>query len=231
MKYSRHELVIGKAAQKKLQDSVVAVVGVGALGCVAANLLARSGVSLLLVDKDVVSVSDLHRQILFEEKDVGFGKVEKAKEYLSKVNFDIKISVHNLNLSSKNIQVLKGCDLILDCTDNLETKFLLNEFSVKNNIPLVFGSATKDKGYVFNILQKGPCLECFLGGSKTLITCSNDGVLNYLTSVIGSLQVSQVFKILLKEGYEKHLIRFDAYNLELSKIKVSKKKDCSVCGE
>lgn len=230
MKYSRHESVIGKEAQKKLQSSIGGVVGVGALGCVAADLLARSGVNLVLIDRDVVSVSDLHRQILFNEKDIGSSKVEKAKEYLSKINSDIKIKHHNLDWSSKNIEVLKDCDLILDCTDNLDTKFLLNEFAVKNKIPLVYGSATKDKGYVFNILPNCPCLNCFLEGSKALITCSSAGVLNYLTSIIGSLQVSQAFKILLKKDYEKDLIRFDADKLELSKIKVSKKKNCGVCG-
>lgn len=230
MKYSRHELVIGKEAQKKLQNSLVAIVGVGALGCIAANLLARSGVNLVLIDKDVVSVSDLHRQILFSEQDVGSSKVEKAKEHLSKVNSDIKIKSHNLDLGSKNIEILKGCDLILDSTDNLDTKFLLNMFAVENKIPLVYGAATKDKGYVFNILPKGPCLNCFLEGSKTLITCSSAGVLNYLTSIIGSLQVSQAFKILLKKGYEKDLLRFDADKLNISRIKVSKKKNCGVCG-
>ena len=231
MKYSRHELVIGKEAQKKLINSLVAVVGVGALGCVAADLLARSGVNLILVDKDIVSVSDLHRQILFIEKDVGFSKVAKAKENLSKANSDIKIKVHDIDLNLKNIEILKGCDLILDCTDNLETKFLLNKFAVKNKIPLVHGSATKDKGYMFNILPKGACLECFLAGSKSLVTCSSDGVLNYLTSVIGSLQVSQTFKILLKKDYEKNLIRFDADKLDLSKIKVIKNKNCEICGK
>ncbi|MBU4502383.1 MAG: HesA/MoeB/ThiF family protein [Nanoarchaeota archaeon] len=231
MKYSRHQSVIGKEAQKKLMDSSVAVVGVGALGCVAANLLARSGVNLILIDKDVVSVSDLHRQILFDEKDIGSKKVDIAKSRLEKINSDIKIDMYNIDLSSENIKILERCDLILDCTDNLETKFLLNDFAVENKIPLVHGSATKDKGYVFNILPGRPCLNCFLGGSKSLMTCSSAGVLNYLTNVIGSLQVSQAFKILLKENYEKDLIRFDADKIEISKIKVNKKKDCSVCKE
>ncbi len=231
MKYSRHELVIGKECQKKLEGSTVGIVGIGALGCVAASLLARSGVNLVIVDWDVVSVTDLHRQILFCEKDIGFSKVEKAKEHLCRVNSDIKIESHSIDLSSGNIKLLKGCDLVLDCSDNLDTKLLLNEFAVDNKIPLVYGSATKDKGYVFNVLQDGPCLNCFLEGSKSLCTCSSAGVLNYLTTVIGSLQVSQAFKILLKDDFEKNLIRFDAGRLELSKIKVNKRNDCRVCGK
>lgn len=231
MKYSRHELIIGKKGQKKLSHSFAGIVGVGALGCIAASLLARSGINLVLVDKDVVSVTDLHRQMLFDEGDVGLGKAEKAKEHLVKANSEIKIKAYNLDLSLKNISVLKDCDVILDCVDNLEAKFLLNEFAVKNKIPLVHGSAVKDKGYVFNIMPNGPCLNCFLGGSKSLASCSSAGVLNYLTSVIGSLQVSQAFKILLKKVNEKSLIRFDAETLELSKIKVSKKKGCDVCGK
>lgn len=230
MKYSRHELVIGKEGQKKLMDSWVGIVGIGGLGCIVADLLARSGVNLVLVDRDVVSVTDLHRQILFNEKDVGLSKVEKAKKSLNEANPDIKIRDYNLDLSSENISVLKGCDLILDCSDNLDTKFLLNEFAVSNKIPLVYGSAIKGEGYVFNILPEGPCLNCFLEGSKSFVTCSDIGILNYLAVIIGSLQVSQAFKILLKEDYEKSLIRFDVERLELLKIKVHKRKGCKVCG-
>lgn len=230
MKYLRHELVIGKEAQKKLEHSRVAVVGVGALGCVAASLLARSGVNLVLIDRDVVSVTDLHRQILFEESDVGFSKAERAKERLIKINSGINITCYNLDLNSGNVSILGGSDLVMDCSDNLETKFLLNEFAVRNKIPLVYGSAVRDKGYVFDVMPKGPCLSCFLSGSKSLMACSSEGVLNYLTSVIGSLQVSQAFKILLKKDYEKFLLRFDADKLELSKIKVNKNKRCKVCG-
>ncbi|MDP2907379.1 MAG: HesA/MoeB/ThiF family protein [Nanoarchaeota archaeon] len=231
MKYSRHELVIGKEAQKKLLNSWVGVVGVGGLGCIVASLLTRSGVNLVLVDRDVVSVTDLHRQILFNERDIGLSKVEKAKEYLNEANPDVKIKGYNLDLSSKNIDVLKNCDLIIDCSDNLDTKLLLNEFAVKNKIPLVYGTAIKGEGYVFNVLPKGPCLNCFLEGSKSLVTCSDIGVLNYQAVIIGSLQVSQAFKILLKKDYEKSLIRFDVDRLELLKIKINKRKDCNVCGK
>lgn len=231
MKYSRHEVIIGKEGQKKLMNSWVGIVGIGGLGCVAASLLARSGVNLVLIDRDVVSITDLHRQILFNEKDIGLSKVEKAQECLNEANPDVKIKHHNLDLSSENINVLKSCDLVLDCSDNLDTKFLLNEFAVKNKVPLVYGSAIKGEGYVFNILPKGPCLNCFLEGSKSLVTCSDIGVLNYQAIIIGSLQVSQAFKILLKKDYEKSLIRFDVDRLELLKIKINKRKDCKVCGK
>ncbi len=231
MKYSRHEIIIGKEGQKKLMNSWVGIVGIGGLGCVAASLLARSGVNLVLVDRDVVSITDLHRQILFNEKDIGLNKVEKAQECLNEANPDVKIKHHTLDLSSENINVLKNCDLVLDCSDNLDTKFLLNKFAVKNKVPLVYGSAIKGEGYVFNILQKGPCLNCFLEGSKNLVTCSDIGVLNYQAIIIGSLQVSQAFKILLKKDYEKSLIRFDVDRLELLKIKINKRKDCKVCGK
>lgn len=229
MKYSRHEVIIGKEGQKKLMNSTVGIVGIGGLGCVASGLLARSGINLVLVDKDVVSITDLHRQILFNEKDVGLSKVEKAKERLNEANPDIKIKCHNLDLGLKNIDVLKGCDLVLDCSDNFDTKFLLNKFAVDNKIPLVYGTAVKGEGYVFNILPRGPCLNCFLGGSKSLVTCSDIGILNYQAIIIGSLQVSQAFKILLGKDYEKSLIRFDIDRLELLKIKVKKRKDCKVC--
>jgi len=231
MKYSRHEVIIGKGGQKKLMGSWVGVVGVGGLGCVAASLLARSGVNLVLIDKDVVSVTDLHRQILFYEKDIGLVKVEKAKERLIKANPGINIKCCNTDLCLKNIDVLKDCDIVLDCSDNLETKFLLNKFAVDNKMPLVYGTAIKGEGYVFNVMPKGPCLNCFLEGSKSLVACSDIGVLNYLAVIIGSLQVSQTFKILLRRDYEKSLIRFDVERMELLKIKVNKRKDCNVCGK
>src|SRR3989344_6084298 len=128
-RYSRQILLkeIGREGQKLLQDKKVAIVGVGALGTVAAELLARAGVgNLILVDRDMVEESNLQRQTLFDEKDIGKNKAAAAEQRIKKINSDIKVEFHSIHLNPQNIDVLQSADLILDCTDNLQTRFLIN---------------------------------------------------------------------------------------------------------
>ena len=160
-RYSRQRALaeIG-AGQEKIEHSVVAVVGVGALGSVAADLLTRAGVgTLILVDRDVVEESNLPRQSLYEEKDVGRSKVVAAKEKLLKVNGETDIKIHALHLNAVNIDLLGKAVIILDCTDNLQTRFLLNDFCKKEKISLIYGAAVKTTGYAMPILPTGPCLR------------------------------------------------------------------------
>ena len=244
MRYIRQEIFreIGKDGQKKIRNSSVAIVGLGALGSVSAQLLARAGIGkLILIDRDIVELSNLQRQSLFDESDIGKPKALAAKEKLSKINSDIKIDFFIDDLNYKNINELisitnkkiknkKNVDLILDCTDNLETRFLINDFCVKNKIPFIYSSAVGSKGYVFNVIpNETPCLRCFLKESAALDTCENVGVLNTITSIISSIQVNEAIKILLNKPYEENLILFDVWRNDLSKIKVNKDKKCVCC--
>jgi len=169
MRHIRQEIFseIGKKGQLKLRNSSVAIVGLGALGSVSAELLARAGIGkLILIDRDVVELSNLQRQSLYDEDDLGKPKSMAAKEKLSKINHEVKIEFFIGDLSYKTIdKILKKnkISLILDCTDNLETRFLINDFSVKNNLPFIYSSAVGSKGYVFNIMPgETACLGCFI---------------------------------------------------------------------
>ncbi len=229
MRYSRQEIFIGKKAQKILEKSTVSIIGLGALGTVTANLLARSGINLILIDRDLLELSNLQRQSLFNEKDINKPKVIAAGEKLKKINSQIKIKAYFEDLNYKNINIIKS-DLILDCTDNLETRLLLNEFSIKNNIPLIYASAIRDKGYIFNIIKK-PCLKCLLKNSATTETCETSGVLNTITNIIASIQVNETIKLLTNNNPEKDLIYLDLNTNSITKIKVSPNKKCPVCNK
>lgn len=273
MRYIRQEIFaeIGKKGQQKLGKSSVAVIGLGALGSVSSSLLARAGIGkLILIDRDVVELSNLQRQNLFEETDIGKPKAQIAKEKLNKINSEVKIyffiddlnfnninemlamynNVKNNNTTSiKKIISIKSfnneksnkekfnknlknkIDLILDCTDNLETRFLLNDYSIKNKIPFIYSSAVGSKGYVFNVLngKNSPCLRCFLKEAQQLDTCETVGVVNTITNLVSSIQVNEALKILLNKNFEKNLLFFDIWRNELLKIKVNKNKNCICC--
>src|SRR3989344_1258960 len=274
MRYSRQEIFneIGKSGQSKLRKSAVAIVGLGALGSVSAELLARAGIGkLILIDRDIVELSNLQRQSLYDEEDIGKSKALAAKERLNKINSDVEIKIFADDLNYNNISEIisitkkgngvksiaengnndkkniknnkknsnkiiisnnKNTDLVLDCTDNIETRFLINDFSVKNKIPLIYSSAVGSKGYVFNMMPNkiNPCLRCFLKEAAQLDTCETAGVLNTITHIMPSIQVNESIKILLgKKGIERNLIFFDVWKNELLKIKVNKNKNCECC--
>lgn len=238
MRYIRQEIFkgIGRKGQGKLRRSTVAIVGLGALGSVSAELLARAGIgNLMLIDRDVVELSNLQRQVLFDENDIGKAKAAQAKVHLRKINSDVKIDFFIDDLNFGNIGKIFNdkIDLILDCTDNLESRFLINDFSIKNGVPFIYSSAVGSKGYIFNILpdKNNPCLRCFLKEAAQLDTCETAGILNTLTNLISSLQVNEAIKILLSKAYEKNLLFFDIWKNELLKIKVNKNKNCVCCAK
>lgn len=230
-RYSRQTCLaeIGKEGQDKIEQSVVAVVGLGAVGTVAAELLTRAGIGkLILVDRDIVEESNLQRQTLYEEKDVGRSKVVAAKERLEKINSKVHLEIHAIHLNAENIDLLKGANLILDCSDNLQTRFLINDYCKKENKTWIYGAAIKTSGYVMPILPEGPCLRCFLQ-EASLETCETAGVLNTITNSIAALQVTLALQILLGKEVEPCLLHYTIWNQELKKIKVQKNKDCPTC--
>ncbi len=237
MRYIRQEIFkeVGKKGQQILKKSCVAIVGLGALGSVSAQLLARAGIGkLILIDRDIVELSNLQRQSLFDENDIGKAKAAQAKEHLEKINSDVEVDFFIDDLNFENIIKIfnKKIKLILDCIDNLETRFLINDFCIKNKIPFIYASAVGSKGYIFDIIpnENNPCLRCFLKDAAQLDTCETIGVLNTITNLISSLQVNEAIKILFKKNnIEKNLLFFDIWKNELSKIKVNKNKNCVCC--
>ncbi len=232
MRYSRQITFdkVGKEGQLKLTNSHVIVVGCGALGSVAAELLVRAGVGkVTLVDRDLVEMSNLQRQSLFSEGDVGKAKALAAKDVLGKINSQIKINVMVIDLDFENVNILDA-DLVLDCTDNLQTRFLINEYCRKNKIPVVFCSVIGAKGMVLPVMPDDNfCFRCVFQEAQGLETCETVGILNTTPHALVAFQVTYALKIILKVKFNPTLIHFDLWDLKLSKLKVKRNSACPVC--
>jgi adenylyltransferase/sulfurtransferase len=195
---------IGLKGQQKLARAKVLVVGVGGLGCSVAQHLVASGVGIIgLMDHDLVDISNLNRQILYTEADVGRRKVDVAKEALLKMNDQVQIHAYHEQLSfEKALDLFPGYDIIIDGTDNFETKYLINDASVLTNKPWVYASIYKYQGQlsVFNY-ENGPTYRCLYPKiNPGNISCEEIGVLGVLPAILGTMQASEAIKIILQIG-------------------------------
>lgn len=234
LRYSRQEVFqkIGKNGQEKLKNSRVAIIGLGGLGSNSAQLLTRAGIGeILLIDKDIVELSNLQRQSLFTEEDINKPKATQALKYLKKVNSNIKIKAETMDLYNENIIKLLDYDLILDCSDNLKTRFLINEFAFKNKIPWIYASALESNGYVLNILPGEACFRCIFKETSAIQTSNTTGIINTIPAIIASIQVTEAIKTLLGQECTKELIHFNVWDLSLNKIKVKKNPNCPICSK
>ncbi|MEO9476000.1 MAG: HesA/MoeB/ThiF family protein [Cyclobacteriaceae bacterium] len=205
-RYKRHLALdqVGEDGQQKLKSAKVLIVGVGGLGCPVAQYLAATGVgSLTLIDPDLVDESNLHRQILFGSADVGQPKVEVARRKLNELNAFVKINIHQALFSLENAQELVSqIDVVVDGTDNFQSKYLINDACVIENKPFVSASIFKFEGQLsaFNY-QNGPTYRCaFPKESSGLDNCEEVGVLGVLPGVLGTMQAAEVLKIILGIG-------------------------------
>lgn len=225
---------IDKNAQKKFFKSRVAVVGLGGIGSGSANLLLRAGIkNLILVDRDFVDESNLLHQPLYDESDIKKAKAIAAKEKLEKIDSESKIKAFAIDLSSANIDLLEGVDLIVDGTDNFEARFLINDFSLKNKIPWVYAGAIEGRICFYAVIPyKKPCFQCIfkkMPSFGALETCETSGILNTTSSTASAMQVQEALKILSGKDYKNELICFDAWNRKLEKIHVKHDADCKAC--
>ena len=230
-RYSRQELLaeIGKEGQKVLRNKTVAIIGIGALGTVSSELLARAGIgNLILIDRDIIEESNLQRQTLFAEEDIGKSKTDAAKKQLIKINSAINIASHPIHFNPKNTSLLENADLILDCADNLSARFLINDYCKKNKLPWIYAAVIKTSGQIMPILPEGPCLSCFVKETQTE-TCSAAGVLNSAVSSISALQTSLAIKILLGKEVLPKLYHYDVWKPELKILSIKKNKECPAC--
>ncbi len=227
--HARQKLILGEEGQRKIEQSKVAIVGMGALGTVAAELLARAGVGkLAIIDRDVVEESNLQRQSLFAWKDVGRSKAIAAKERLKEINPYNMIYAHAIHLCAANIDVLQDADLILDCTDNQQTRFMVNDYCRKNGKKWIYGAAIKTSGYVMPILPEGPCLCCFMK-EALLETCEQVGVLNTITTAVAALQVQLALEILTGKEVLPRLYHVDMERKGIQELSVKKTQECNTC--
>jgi adenylyltransferase/sulfurtransferase len=257
-RYHRQRLLpqIGDGGQEKLARSRVLLVGCGALGTVMAEQLVRAGVGFLRIcDRDLVERTNLQRQVLFDEADAESEtpKAVAAKARLGKVNSGVEIDARVVDVHSGNIEGLlrwgnrdagvaptedRFVDLILDGTDNVETRYLVNDVAVKHGVPWVYGACVGVEGRVMGIVPgKGPCLRCIFeepAGVGELGTCDTVGVLGPAAGVVASLQVTMGMKILLGEAVEdvSKLVSVDLWDARFHTIDVaeSRRDDCPCCG-
>jgi molybdopterin-synthase adenylyltransferase len=225
--HSRQKLIFGEEGQKKIEQSRVAIIGMGALGTVAAELLVRSGVkNLIIVDRDVVEETNLQRQTLYSFNDLGRSKVIAAKERLVQINPQVKIEERAIHLSAKNISL--NVDLVLDCTDNQQTRFLINDYCKKNNLYWIYAAAIKTSGYVMPILPDHPCLKCFMQEAQ-LDTCETAGVLNTITSSIATLQVQVALDLLTEKDVKPLLYHYNLSTKKFRSLIINKNPACRTC--
>jgi len=241
-RYSRQIILkkIGVVGQKKLLKSNVLIVGAGGLGSPIAIYLAALGIGKIgIVDKDNVEISNLSRQIIFTTSDLKKNKSATAISKLRKINPDLQLQSFNKKLAKQNInQVAKNFDLIVDGSDNFRTRFLINDYCLKNKKILVSGAISKFDGqvYTFNFSKKkSPCLRCFIPAMPSnpdIDNCEFEGVLGTLGGIIGSIQANEVVKEILGIGDTLcgQILIIDALKLTFRKVKLNKRSGC-YCNE
>lgn len=237
-RYSRQIILkkIGVVGQKKLLKSKILIIGAGGLGSPIAIYLAAAGVGNIgIVDKDNVEISNLGRQIIFSTEDIGQNKSFVSVRKLKKINPDIKLINFNENLNLKNInRIAKNFDIIIDGSDNFTTRFLVNDYCLKNKKILVSGAINKFDGqvYTFNFTKKkSPCLRCFIPNipdNPDIDNCEYDGVIGALAGIIGTIQANEVIKEILDIGDTLcgYILIINALTLTFRKVKLNKRSDC-----
>jgi len=232
---------LGSAGQGRLQDSRVLLVGCGALGGVLAQSLTRAGVGhLVLVDRDIVEESNLPRQVLFEDRHAleGALKVVAARETLARIGGPTQFSEHAEHLDAENIEELaEDCDLVLDGTDNLGTRYLINDYCIESDTPWVYGGVVGPGGLVLPVLPgRGPCLRCIFDQpppTGTLATCDTAGVILPAVGLVASMQAGLALRILGqgRDDLVPALIELDAWSGEVRRLEIARQKDCTCCAE
>jgi molybdopterin-synthase adenylyltransferase len=239
-KYSRQVLFsgIGEDGQARLLASRAVIVGCGAIGAAAANLLVRAGVGRVrVIDRDFVELSNLQRQTLFDEADAreALPKAVAAERKLRSINSAISVEGLVADLNSRNAPaLLAGFDLLLDGTDNFETRFLINDFAVSSGLPWIYAAAVASYGLTMTILPGvTPCLACLLESQRQGLeeTCDTVGVLGSIVNLIASLQVADALKLLAGHAAQLHgrLISCDVWSGRFQSLRAARNPDCRVC--
>ena len=240
-RYSRQVLFLGVEGQRRLQMARVAIVGCGATGSAVASLLARSGVGTLrLIDRDYVEASNLQRQALFDEADAAesIPKALAAARKIAAFNSQIVVEPQVSDLTPANIQVLLGgMQLILDGTDNFETRYLVNDYAVKHSVPWIYAGVVGSYGITMNILPgQTACLACIFPDPPrgTFETCETAGILNSAVNLVASIQATEALKLLVgaEDKLRQTLLSFDVWKNEQAEVAASTPRDgCRVCGK
>lgn len=240
-RYSRHILLpeIGGKGQRRIAQGRVLIVGAGGLGSPAALYLAAAGVGTLgIIDGDKVDLSNLHRQIIHATPDLGRPKVLSAKEKMEAINPDVTVIPYFEHLTAKNaLVVLDPYDIILDGTDNFPAKFLVNDAAILSGKPLVHGGILRFEGQVFTIKpRKSACYRCIFKQPPppgAVPSCQEAGVIGVLAGVIGTIQATEVLKLILGIGdlLTDRLLSYEARTAAFREIRIRRNPNCPVCSE
>ncbi len=238
-KFSRQVMLeeIGYQGQLKLKNSKVCVVGVGGLGNPITSRLAAMGVGTLrIVDRDVIELSNLHRQTMFDEDDVGQVKVEVAAKKLQKLNPDCKIEALAVSVNDYTaLEVIEGCDVVIDALDSVNARYALNKACVEFGIPFVTGAAVGVSGQAFTVLPKETaCYYCMFPelDEDTMPTCSIEGVHPSILSLVGGIEVAEAVKIIIgkKPSLSERILHIDLENLDFNSTRTFRAEECPICG-
>jgi adenylyltransferase/sulfurtransferase len=234
-RYARQEKLkrIGKVGQRKICGSKVVIIGCGALGSSSADLLVRAGVGdVVLVDRDVVDLVNIHRQRYYED-DIGEPKAEALARHLEMVNSDADITPMSVDFNPLNAEgIVKRGDIVLDGCDNMETRYVINDAAFKNGIPWVYGGAVGTEGMCAVFVPPKPCFRCLFPNPPpvgSLETCTTIGILNTLPAAIASEQVTLIIRHILGERRAGELISFDIWSMHLQRISFRQRKGCECC--
>jgi len=241
LRYGRQIMLpqIDIAGQEKLFDSTALIIGMGGLGSPIAMYLAAAGVGhLILVDFDVVELSNLQRQLIHHTADLGRLKVESARDTLLSLNPEIKLTCIAERLDAQALgKQVQQADIVLDGSDNFATRFAVNQACVNHHVPLVSGAAIRMEGQVAVFMNNGhdsPCYHClYKDEGKEEIRCSETGVLAPVVGIIGSLQATEAIKILagVKENLSGSVLIMDALHQDWRRLKLAKDPKCPVCNQ
>ena len=239
-RYSRQIVLknVGISGQRAINVSKVLIVGAGGLGCPIADYLSRAGVGTIgIADFDKISLSNIHRQSLYDTKDIGKFKVDVLKKKIKLINPYIKVKSFKKKITDKNFKkIINNFDIIVDGSDNFKTKFILNKYSIKYKKILVVGAINKFDGHVFSFNfknKKNPCLKCFYQSepSDEILNCEADGIMGPVAGTIANIQSNEVLKKILGIGnhLNKYILIINLLSLDFRKVSFKKKKNCS-CG-
>src|ERR671911_78890 len=239
-RYSRQIMLeeIGFIGMEKLRNAKVCVVGVGGIGNPVITQLTAMGISKLrIVDRDVIEISNLHRQHLYTEQDIGKVKVEAAIEHLKRRNTDVEIEALPISITTHTAEnIVKGFDVVIDALDSIDARYALNDACIKQHIPLIYAGALGMLGSVCTILpNQSACLRCIFPAlsEDDMPTCSTEGVHPSILYLVGGIQVSEAIKILLgqKPSLVNTLLYIDLNELSFERIKMLRHDECSACGK
>jgi adenylyltransferase/sulfurtransferase len=239
-RYSRHLIMpeVGLEGQGKLKSASVLIIGAGGLGTPSSTYLAAAGVGRIgIVDFDTIEKSNLHRQVLYSEKDIGKSKAEIARQRLLEINPNVSVEVHKVRLDSTNaLEILGSYDIIMDGTDNFPTRYLVNDACVLLGKPNVYASIFRFEGQasVF-YAREGPCYRCLYPEPPPpglVPSCAEGGVLGVLPGIMGSIQAVEAIDLILGKGRPLigRLVLFDALDMTFKELKLRKNPNCLVCG-